>query len=112
MPGDPNDPAYTDAVVEAALPVLRASGGRAFLLFATLRALYAWMWALPGAPLVFMGAELAPFNEWNESAGLPWHLLDHAPHRGVRDPPKTGTKKKQRSGAAGVPQAGVAASRN
>ena len=39
LPGDPNDPAYTDAVIEAALPVLRASGGRAFLLFATLRAL-------------------------------------------------------------------------
>ena len=53
--------------------------------FANLRALYAWMWALPGAPLLFMGAELAPFTEWNESTGLPWHLLDHAPHRGVRD---------------------------
>jgi 1,4-alpha-glucan branching enzyme len=32
-----------------------------------------------------MGSELAPFSEWNESAGLPWHLLDHAAHRGVRD---------------------------
>ena len=39
MPADPNDPAYTEAVVEAALPVLEASGGRAFLLFTTLRAL-------------------------------------------------------------------------
>ncbi|MDH4094403.1 MAG: ATP-dependent DNA helicase [Betaproteobacteria bacterium] len=39
MPADPNDPGYTDAVVEAALPVLQASGGRAFLLFTTLRAL-------------------------------------------------------------------------
>jgi len=39
MPADPNHPAFTDAVVEAALPVLRASGGRAFLLFTTLRAL-------------------------------------------------------------------------
>ena len=26
--------------------------------FANLRALYAWMWAMPGAPLLFMGAEL------------------------------------------------------
>jgi 1,4-alpha-glucan branching enzyme len=32
-----------------------------------------------------MGAEMAPFTEWTESTGLPWHLLDHAPHRGVRD---------------------------
>jgi ATP-dependent DNA helicase DinG len=39
LPADPNDPSFTDAVVQAALPVLRASGGRAFLLFTTLRAL-------------------------------------------------------------------------
>ena len=39
LPADPNDPGYTDAVVEAALPVLKASGGRAFLLFTSHRAL-------------------------------------------------------------------------
>ncbi|HEV7477435.1 MAG TPA: ATP-dependent DNA helicase [Burkholderiales bacterium] len=39
LPADPNAPGFTEAVVEAALPVLRASGGRAFLLFTTLRAL-------------------------------------------------------------------------
>jgi ATP-dependent DNA helicase DinG len=39
LPGDPNDAAFTDAVVDAALPVIEASGGRAFLLFTTLRAL-------------------------------------------------------------------------
>jgi 1,4-alpha-glucan branching enzyme len=32
-----------------------------------------------------MGAEMAPWTEWNDAASLPWHLLDHAPHRGVRD---------------------------
>jgi len=36
---EPNSPAHTDAVVDAALPVLAASGGRAFLLFTTLRAM-------------------------------------------------------------------------
>ncbi len=35
--GRPNDPGYTDAVVEAALPVLEASRGRAFLLFTSHR---------------------------------------------------------------------------
>jgi len=35
----PNTPEHTDAVVDAALPLLSASGGRAFLLFTTLRAL-------------------------------------------------------------------------
>jgi len=39
MPEDPNDPGFTAAVVDAAYPVLRASRGRAFLLFTTLRAL-------------------------------------------------------------------------
>jgi len=39
MPADPNDGEFTDAVIEAALPVLKASAGRAFVLFTTLRAL-------------------------------------------------------------------------
>jgi ATP-dependent DNA helicase DinG len=37
----PNSREHTEAVVAAALPVLKASGGRAFLLFTTLRALSA-----------------------------------------------------------------------
>ena len=36
---EPSDPAFTEKVVEAAYPALRASRGRAFLLFTTLRAL-------------------------------------------------------------------------
>jgi ATP-dependent DNA helicase DinG len=36
---DPNSEAHTRAVVEAALPVIQASGGRAFVLFTTLRAM-------------------------------------------------------------------------
>jgi ATP-dependent DNA helicase DinG len=40
MPG-PNSEGYTRAVVDAALPVVGASGGRAFLLFTSLRAMRA-----------------------------------------------------------------------
>ncbi len=36
---EPNTPEHTEAVIAAALPVLKASRGRAFLLFTTLRAL-------------------------------------------------------------------------
>jgi len=36
---EPNTPAYTPAVVAAALPVIEASAGRAFLLFTSLRAM-------------------------------------------------------------------------
>src|SRR5690606_15756084 len=39
LPADPNAAGFTEAVIEAALPLLRASEGRAFLLFTTLRAL-------------------------------------------------------------------------
>ncbi|MDD5364915.1 MAG: ATP-dependent DNA helicase [Gallionellaceae bacterium] len=36
---DPNSPGYTRAVAEAAWPVVKASGGKAFLLFTSLRAM-------------------------------------------------------------------------
>ena len=39
LPGDPNDAGFTEAVIERVRPVLEASGGRAFLLFTSLRAL-------------------------------------------------------------------------
>ena len=58
LPADPNDTAYADAVVDAALPVLEASGGRAFLLFTTLRALRRAHERLKGAlryPLLVQG---------------------------------------------------------
>jgi len=53
--------------------------------FACLRTLLAWQWSMPGAPLLFMGGELAPWQEWDAAGELPWHLLDHASHRGVHD---------------------------
>jgi ATP-dependent DNA helicase DinG len=58
LPGDPNEQGFTEAVVDAALPVLRASGGRAFLLFTTLRALRRAHEALRGRvefPLLVQG---------------------------------------------------------
>ena len=35
----PNTPGYTEAVIQAALPIIQASGGKAFLLFTSLRAM-------------------------------------------------------------------------
>jgi 1,4-alpha-glucan branching enzyme len=63
----------------------RVGGSDDWQRFACLRALLAWQWSLPGAPLVFMGSELASWQEWDDAGELPWHLLDHAPHRGVHD---------------------------
>jgi len=39
LPDDPNRTDYTEAVIQAALPLLRANHGRAFLLFTALRAM-------------------------------------------------------------------------
>ncbi len=78
-------PLSHDEVVHGKGSLLGKMPGDDWQRFANLRALYAWMWAMPGAPLLFMGAEIAPFSEWSEATGLPWHLLEHAPHRGVRD---------------------------
>jgi 1,4-alpha-glucan branching enzyme len=50
---------------------------------ATLRTLYTWMWAHPGDPLLFMGAELAPWTEWSEERGIEWHLRSYEHHAGV-----------------------------
>ncbi|MCU1366026.1 MAG: glgB, partial [Ilumatobacteraceae bacterium] len=78
-------PLSHDEVVHGKGSLLNKMPGDDWQRFANLRALYAWMWALPGAPLVFMGAELAPWTEWSESTGLPWHLLDQPAHRGIHD---------------------------
>ncbi len=52
---------------------------------ANLRALYAWMFAHPGKQLLFMGAELAQWGEWNSEGQLDWWLLNDPAHAGVRD---------------------------
>jgi 1,4-alpha-glucan branching enzyme len=78
-------PMSHDEVVHGKGSLLGKMPGDDWQKFANLRAMFTWMWAMPGAPLVFMGAELAPWTEWNDAGGLPWHLLDHVPHRGVRD---------------------------
>ena len=78
-------PLSHDEVVHGKGSLLGKMTGDDWQRFANLRAIYAWMWAMPGAPLVFMGAEIAPWTEWNDAAGLPWHLLEHPAHRGVLD---------------------------
>jgi 1,4-alpha-glucan branching enzyme len=78
-------PLSHDEVVHGKGSLLGKMAGDQWQRFAMLRALYAWMWSLPGAPLVFMGAELAPWTEWNDGEGLPWHLHEYPEHRGVGD---------------------------
>jgi 1,4-alpha-glucan branching enzyme len=51
---------------------------------ATLRTLYAFMYAHPGKKLLFMGCEFGQWREWNHDASLDWHLLDGPLHAGLQ----------------------------
>ena len=52
---------------------------------ANLRILFAYMYALPGKKLLFMGQEFAQPNEWNHEDQLEWALLDAPPDRGIQN---------------------------
>ena len=79
-------PLSHDEVVHGKGSLLDKMAGDDWQKFATLRAYYAFMWGYPGKKLLFMGQEFAPWDEWTEARSLDWHLLDHAPHRGVQSP--------------------------
>jgi 1,4-alpha-glucan branching enzyme len=51
---------------------------------ATLRSLYAFMYAHPGKKLMFMGAEFGQEREWNYDASIDWHVLEKPLHAGIR----------------------------
>ncbi len=50
---------------------------------ANLRLLYGYQYGQPGKKLLFMGAELADWREWDHDASLHWDLLDDERHAGV-----------------------------
>ena len=52
--------------------------------FANLRLLLGYMFAQPGKKLLFMGGEFGQWKEWNHEGSLEWHLLQYAPHQGLR----------------------------
>ncbi len=53
--------------------------------FANLRLLLAWMYAQPGAKLLFMGSEFGELQPWHHDRALDWKLLDNAEHAGIRN---------------------------
>jgi len=92
-------PLSHDEVVHGKGSMINKMPGDEWQRFATLRALYAWMWAYPGAPLVFMGGEIAQWSEWSEERGVDWAALDGAQHRGVQQLVRTANEAAGQWGA-------------
>ena len=76
-------PLSHDEVVHGKGPLWDKMPGDEWQKFANLRVLYAYMFAMPGKKLLFMGAEIAQRQEWKHDGQLDWFVLDHEPHAGV-----------------------------
>ena len=77
-------PLSHDEVVHGKRSLLGRMPGDEWQRFANLRAYLATMYAHPGKKLLFMGGELAQYQEWNHDRSLDWNLLDYPLHRGVQ----------------------------
>jgi 1,4-alpha-glucan branching enzyme len=75
-------PLSHDEVVHGKRSLLAKMPGDPWQQFANLRALLAYQFTRPGKKLLFMGTELAPWDEWDASRSLDWKL--------ARDPQRAG----------------------
>ncbi|MFD2066563.1 1,4-alpha-glucan branching protein GlgB [Pontibacter silvestris] len=78
-------PLSHDEVVYGKHSLIYKMPGDEWQRFANLRTLYGYMFAHPGAKLLFMGAEIAQTSEWNHDSSLEWHLLQYGFHSGMQE---------------------------
>ena len=76
-------PLSHDEVVHGKGSLLAKMPGDEWQKFANLRALLGYQFTTPGKKLLFMGSELAPWDEWQHDDALPWHLTEFPNHEGM-----------------------------
>jgi 1,4-alpha-glucan branching enzyme len=77
-------PLSHDEVVHGKGPLWDKMAGDEWKKFATLRALYGYMFGMTGKKLLFMGGEFAQRQEWRHDGQLDWHLLEQPEHAGMQ----------------------------
>jgi len=78
------NPLSHDEVVHGKGSLLNKMPGDDWQRFANLRTLFAYQATRPGKQLLFMGSELAPWEEWNHDHGLNWKLLEDPKRAGLK----------------------------
>jgi 1,4-alpha-glucan branching enzyme len=76
-------PLSHDEVVHGKRSLLSKMPGDQWQKFANLRLLLAYLYGLAGKKLLFMGTELAPWDEWHHDSELPWQLSDDPQRRAL-----------------------------
>jgi 1,4-alpha-glucan branching enzyme len=77
-------PLSHDEVVHGKKSLLSKMPGDSWRQFAGVRTLFAYQYAHPGKKLLFMGAEIGQWIEWNAESSLDWHLMQWSDHQGIQ----------------------------